>query len=166
MRPGLKFMRCDNWFRATAAQPPKKEVEWDQSKPNAFGPTVGSRAALQAAAEKAAATAAATTAAAAAAQAQRSSWMDSSRSLGGESASGSPGGSPSAHAVWHVDVAEAPPLEVSEPMLMTLEPSALVWTQGMSDWLPLGDLPPPAELPPAPAGTQEAAAAAAARRRR
>ena len=47
-------------------------------------------------------------------------------------------------------------------MLVTLDPSALIWTEGMADWLPLGDLPPPSELPPAPAGTEEAIAAAAA----
>jgi hypothetical protein len=40
-------------------------------------------------------------------------------------------------------------------MLVTLEPSALIWTPGLKDWLPLGDLPPPGKMPPEPPGVQE-----------
>ena len=47
-------------------------------------------------------------------------------------------------------------------MLVTLEPSALVWAPGLRDWLPLGDLPAPGELPPEPEGSDSHAEAKAA----
>ena len=152
----------------------KKEPEWDPRnadwvvKEGHFGPTMGSRAAKIAQAEKQAAAAAAATAAAealqrrkeAAAAKRRSPRSPSKESPGGGKGSpvniGSPLlAPPAAPVVWHVAVADAPPLKVEERMLVTLEPSALIWTPGLKDWLPLGDLPPPGKMPPEPPGVHE-----------
>lgn len=163
----------------------KKEPEWDPRnadwvvKEGQFGPTVGSRAAKIAQAEKQAAAAAAATAAAEALQRRKEAAAAKHRSPRSprspikESPGGSQGvgggwgkGSPvsigsslmvpsAAPVVWHVAVADAPPLKVEERMLVTLEPSALIWTPGLKDWLPLGDLPPPGKMPPEPPGVQE-----------
>ena len=109
--------------KKAAHSPSKREAEWDMSNPLAFGPSVGSRAAVAAAAEKAAATAAAATAAAIAAQ--QGSQRDLSaagaspkrrnpkdESFKSVSSSGNPPPS-----TWHVAVPEAPPLEVQVRLL-------------------------------------------------
>lgn len=55
--------------------------------------------------------------------------------------------------IWQVAQPSAPPAEVRATQLHTLDADALVWTDGLNDWLPLGPLPPFAELPPAPLAT-------------
>ena len=39
-----------------------------------------------------------------------------------------------------------PNVEVEASQLRSLERNALVWTDGLDDWLPLGELPPPEQL--------------------
>ena len=46
--------------------------------------------------------------------------------------------------------AESQPAEMESYLLHTLERDALVWTEGLADWLPIGDLPPLHDLPPMP----------------
>ena len=43
-----------------------------------------------------------------------------------------------------------PPAEIDGEQLQGLDTNALVWTEGLSDWLPIGDVPPLSEFPPLP----------------
>lgn len=55
--------------------------------------------------------------------------------------------------VWQVAQPEGQPIEVDTMMMHKLPRDALVWTDGLHDWLPLGDVPHDVdELPPLPRG--------------
>ena len=49
-------------------------------------------------------------------------------------------------------VREAPAVEISHVQMRSIHTNALVWTQGLADWLPIGDLP--REIPPQPLAIQ------------
>ena len=51
---------------------------------------------------------------------------------------------------WQVARGDSMPLELEHDMLHTLDRHALVWTDGLPDWLPLGDVPPLDAMPPLP----------------
>jgi hypothetical protein len=59
---------------------------------------------------------------------------------------------------WQVaraqEAPEGPPIEVEAWQLGGLKQNALIWTDGLEDWLPIGDLPLPSMLPPSPVSRQ------------
>ena len=57
--------------------------------------------------------------------------------------------------VWQVAKHDGQPYELESYLFHTLEPDALVWSEGLTDWLPLGDIPPLEEMPPVPRGATD-----------
>ncbi len=52
--------------------------------------------------------------------------------------------------MWHAVRGDAVPTELKSFHLHALEKDALIWTEGLADWLPMGDVPPIDQLPPLP----------------
>jgi len=132
---------------ATAASSAAWDVNMPYESPHPFGPTVGGALKRREAAPGAPSPG--SPGKASSASFRRSSGAPHSP------AAHSPGGAAAAAAAaelpqvrWQVAQVEAPPVEVEQEQLRNLGRDALVWTDGLNDWLPLGDLPE--ELPPEP----------------